>query len=161
MSIFDGIDKCIYDDLRYDFQKVIVKVNYAYMKGCNSIMDPNYDVDCRIIDCFIPAEARIDENKNIIIKYKTCHKYDFYTAYYIYDKDNCPELYDFYDFDMKSTMLMALGILLGYDEANDCLKPFLDYTDENGRDVYRKWLSIDPLYDSFRNADGELLKDCN
>lgn len=147
------------DDLNENYQKVIVNVQYAHINRGNRMIDQNQKIDYRIIDCFIPAEARLDKNKNIIIKYETCHNYDIYTSYSIYNDSNCPLLYDFYKFDLRSTMLMALGILLGYDEADDCLKPFLEYKDEEGKDFYRKWWTLEPLYDSFKNANGEKLKD--
>jgi len=146
-------------ELTDNFQKVIVKVQYAYIDRYAKMIDPNSEIDYRIIDCYMPAEAKIDENGYIQIMYETVHNYDVYRSYSVYDKDNCPELFDFYKFDLRATLQMALGLLIGYDDSDGCLKPFLDYMDENGKDVYRKWWTIDQLYNSFMNADGELLKD--
>lgn len=151
--------------LTNNYQKVIVKMQYADIKrnsemiDPNLMIDPNSEIDYRIIDCYIPAEAKIGDNGYIVIRYETVHNYDLYRSYSIYDKSNCPDLFDFDEFDTRATLLMALGLLVGYDEHDDKLKPFLDYIDEDGKYVYKKWWKLDKLYDSFRNADDELLKD--
>lgn len=104
------------------------------------------DKPFRIIKCYIPADAWVNEDGNIIIRYTSYpHGHDPYYTHTIYDKSRYPNLYKFNSVDVRSTLLLALGVLLGYDEESDCLRPFLDHVDEAGKNVYEKWTDIPQL----------------
>jgi hypothetical protein len=142
------------DKLTDNYQRVVVEVQKAYFRDRSSL-------EYEIIDCYIPAEAKRDESGNIVLMFEKIYDYDVYRAYSVYNTDNCPSLYDFYDFDLRYTLLMSLGVLLGYDKDTDLLKPFVDRyeTIDECKPIYEKWWKIDQLYDVFRNPNGKLLKD--
>lgn len=135
--------------------KVVVEWKKAWWKSGDK--EPGRPVKVQYIKCYIPADAWKDRDGNVIIRYE-CHptdkdgnvSYDPYFVYEKWDEHDMPNLYDKFSLDTASALLLALGILLGYDEEQGCMRPFLDYEDENGKDVYLKWKDIPQLKDNWR-----------
>lgn len=104
----------------------------------------------RLVKCYLPADVWRHENGNVIVRYERHIDHNLYFAYQVYTKDNMPNIYSGMSVGLSEWLLLALGVLLGYDDEEDCLRPFLDYVDENGRNVYVKWTDIPELKENWR-----------
>ena len=105
----------------------------------------------RVVNCYVPADVR--KKGDVIIlcyEYYPSGSYDPYWVKYAYNKYNCPPLYEFTSIGVRECLSLSAGVLLGYDDKEDCFRPFLDHVDENGKNVFEKWWDIPQLKDNWK-----------
>lgn len=129
-------------DIKNEFDRMHVLVEWQTIISLNNP---------KVIKCYVPAYAHKDKD-TIIVCYEHHPKgsYDPYFVEFAYDEDNVPALYEFTSIGIRECLLLALGVLLGYDEVEDCFRPFLDHYDENEKCVYKKWFDIPQLKDNWK-----------
>ena len=100
----------------------------------------------KIYTVYFPAVVWKNDDRMITVEYEHHPTgYDPYLIKYAYCKENMPTLYDLNTFGIREQLSMALGVLYGYDEKDDCLRYFVDYVDDNGKNVPVKWFNIEPF----------------
>ena len=106
----------------------------------------------RLIRCFIPADAWRTEDGKVIICYERHPNgsYDPYFVKYCYDENNMPNLYKLYSIGAFQAIQISLGLLMGYDDKDDCYRPFLNHVDDKGKNVYDMWWDIPQLKDKWK-----------
>lgn len=110
------------------------------------------DDKVRYIKCYIPADVWRREDGMVVVCYERYMNgsYDPYLVKTLYDENNMPNVYRFMSIGVRECLLLSVGVLLGYDEKEDCFRPFVDHVDENGKYVYEKWYDIPMLKDNWK-----------
>ena len=110
------------------------------------------DDKVQLIKCYIPADVWRREDGTVVVCYERYMNgsHDPYLVKTLYNENNMPNVYRFTSIGVKECLLLAVGVLLGYDEQADCFRPFVDHVDEKGEYVYEMWYDIPQLKDNWK-----------
>ena len=110
------------------------------------------DDKVQLIKCYIPADVWRRKDGTVVVCYEhhPNGSYDPYLVKALYDENNMPNVYRFTSIGVKECLLLSIGVLLGYDELEDCFRPFVDHVDEKGEYVYEMWYDIPMLKDNWK-----------